>query len=373
MLRTLEIRGYRSLKSVRITDLGPRTLLIGANGSGKSNLLSFLRLVPLLATQSLRRFVAEAGGASTILHYGPRVSPAMSFMLEFEAEDATWKAYSAELAYAAGDTLYFADERVGSRVASDQEYSWEPLGVGHPESHLAVDSVSQTLKDVRALVRRMNYFHFHDTSRESPMRAASRVEDARYLRSFGNNLAAYLHALRTSPDEAWRASWRRILGLVRLIAPYIKELTPEALSPGDPAIGAGSVRLDWIDSRDEVFGPHQLSDGTLRAIALFTALGQPSDRLPRFASFDEPELGLHPAALKVFADLTGSVSSRCQTLLATQSAPLLNYFDAREVRVVELGPDGSRFRQLDAGSLAEWQKEYTLAELFDMNVLGGRP
>jgi predicted ATPase len=380
MLRTVKIHGYRSLNEVHLLNLGPRTVLIGANGAGKSNLLSFLRLVPFLATQSLRRFVAEAGGASAMLHYGPKVTQAVTFQLEFE-DDESWKAYAAELAYAAGDTLYFADERVGARMGSADHYNWEALGVGHQESNLALDSISPTVKAVRGLIRRMNYFHFHDTSRESPMRATSRVEDAQYLRSYGSNLAAYLYALRAAESESARASWKRISGLVRLVAPFIKELTPHVDGLNDPSsklnsnetVLGGKARLDWTDRRDETFGPHQLSDGTLRTIALFTALAQPTDRLPKFASFDEPELGLHPAALKVFAELTKSVSSRCQTLLATQSAPFLNYLDATEVRVAELGPNGTTFRQLDAASLAEWQKDYSLAELFDMNLLGGRP
>jgi predicted ATPase len=71
-LRTIEIKGFRSLRDVRLEKLEPVTVLIGANGSGKSNLLSFLRLMPLLASGSLRRYVAEAGGAPSLLFDGPR-------------------------------------------------------------------------------------------------------------------------------------------------------------------------------------------------------------------------------------------------------------------------------------------------------------
>jgi predicted ATPase len=168
--------------------------------------------------------------------------------------------------------------------------------------------------------------------------------------------------------------------MIRRIAPFIKNLSPALSSTGDAASvlqTSGStragVRLDWIDDRDEIFGPHHLSDGTLRAIALITALGQPVSRLPLFISIDEPELGLHPAALAMVCGLVQSVASRSQVMLSTQSPEVLDHFPAESVVVVERHEGASVFNRLEPQRLAAWLEDYSLSELYDKNLLGGRP
>lgn len=133
------------------------------------------------------------------------------------------------------------------------------------------------------------------------------------------------------------------------------------------------MRLDWVDDRDERFGVHQLSDGTLRAIALITALAQPTASLRRFISIDEPELGLHPSALHILADLTRSVSPRAQVFLATQSTAFLDHFEVGEVVVVERDSGRSRLERPSPEALATWLEEYSLSEVFEKGVIGGRP
>jgi predicted ATPase len=199
----------------------------------------------------------------------------------------------------------------------------------------------------------------------------SRQEDTRFLRSDGSNLAAYLRALELGETASDHAAWVRITGLVRQVAPFIKSLQPRLVVPHAPTVSA--VQLDWTDERDEIFGAHHLSDGTLRALALITALAQPAERLPAFISIDEPELGLHPAAIAVLASLMRSVSSRCQVLLATQSPALLDFFEPEEVVVVERSQGATTFQRLDPQALEKWREDYTLSQLYDMNVLGGRP
>jgi predicted ATPase len=217
----------------------------------------------------------------------------------------------------------------------------------------------------------MSFFHFHDTSVTSPLRQNARQEDTRYLRSDGSNLAAYLYSLANAEGAAHQKAWRRINDFVRRIAPFVKTLDP---APVDPSQGERSaIRLDWTDESDHVFGPHHLSDGTLRAIALITALAQPAESLPRFVSIDEPELGLHPVALAIFASLVRSVSMQCQVLLATQSPALLDHFEPEEVVVAERVAGETELRRLDSDDLAAWLEEYCLSDLYDKNVLGGRP
>jgi hypothetical protein len=196
----------------------------------------------------------------------------------------------------------------------------------------------------------MTFFHFHDTSMTSAMRQFARQEETRFLRSDGSNLAGYLLGLAQGQDEASQASWARINGLVRRVAPFIDHLEPTLVAPH---LGPQSaVRLDWVDDRGYFFGAHHLSDGTLRAIALITALAQPVEKLPAFISIDEPELGLHPAALGLLAGLVQSVAPHCQVLLATQSPTLLDYFDVADVVVAERKDGATQLTRLDETKLA---------------------
>jgi predicted ATPase len=133
------------------------------------------------------------------------------------------------------------------------------------------------------------------------------------------------------------------------------------------------VRLDWIDDQDQRFGAHQLSDGTLRAIALITALAQPTEKLPRFITIDEPELGLHPAAIRLLAELARSVSRHTQVMFATQSTEFLDHFEPDEVVVVERKDGHSVFKRLPVDELAGWLEDYSLSDVFDKGLIGGRP
>lgn len=366
-LDRIRIIGFGSLADVTL-EPGPLTILIGPNGAGKSNILRALRMAPLMRTASLQRFVGEEGGASSLLHYGPQRTQSITIELDF-AQGERRNRYSARLGFAAGDRLLYLDESVGYQPRADAEMSMTSIGAGHWESRLGESRTGDaTAKAINYWLTQLTFFHFHDTSLTSALRTHARAEDDRYLRSNGNNLAAYLLRLQTSDDEADSAAWRRIQDLVRRIVPAVKELCPTLLPNRN-----GSVRLDWMDDRDERFGVHQLSDGSLRAIALITALAQPPDRLPKFVSIDEPELGLHPAAIHLLAELARSVSHRTQVLFATQSTSFLDQFDPGEVVVVEREAGATVLKRIDDEALSGWLEEYTLSEVFEKGVLGGRP
>ncbi len=368
----IQIEGFRSLKSIDFVP-GRITVLIGANGAGKSNLLSALRMVPYMRTRSLRRFVGAAGGASSLLHYGPKTTGMISIRLQFTEGDRA-HAYSATLGYAADDALIYYDESVEYRPASSTEFIVASLGEGHSESRLeeeARNPVNSIAKVVRESVLRMNFFHFHDTSSAAPLRQNARLAEDQYLRSDGSNLAAFLYRLATSDVPEDVAAWRRINMLLRQVAPFVKQLEPSLVEPENPERSA--ARLRWTDEHDHTFGAHEFSDGTLRALALISALSQPASRLPFFVSIDEPELGLHPAAITLLVGLIRSVAPRCQVLLATQSPALLDHFEPDEVVVVEREAGESSLRRLEVDTLASWLEDYSLSELYDKNVLGGRP
>jgi predicted ATPase len=371
LLTRVRVEGFRSLKNVTL-DLAPINVLIGPNGAGKSNLLSVLRLVPLMRTQNLRYFVGREGGASTLLHHGPATTREIELDLTF-ASDQGANVYHARLGYSAHDSLIFLDESVRYERPDQEKPLSVSLGAGYGESLLmerARDPEAKTERVLNGLLDRMSFFHFQDTPFTSPLRKNSVAADNRTLRSDGSNLAAVMYRLRTSESPDQRPAWNRIEGLVKRVAPFIGRLEPDLVAPELPN---SAIRLYWTDTSGHRFDEHDLSGGTLRAIALVVALAQPASTLPAFISIDEPELGLHPAALSLVASLIRSVSSHSQIVLSTQSSALLDEFETEEVIVVEQTKGESTFRRLDPTALADWLAEYNLSELYDKNVLGGRP
>lgn len=116
----------------------------------------------------------------------------------------------------------------------------------------------------------------------------------------------------------------------------------------------------------------------MRAIALSTARMQPDDLMPSAIVIDEPELGLHPAAVATVAQLVQAASSKRQIIVATQSPKLIAAFDPQDIAVMEHSEDErgvgqSVIKSLSRDDLGEWIDQYDLGQLYDMNVTGGGP
>ena len=158
---------------------------------------------------------------------------------------------------------------------------------------------------------------------------------------------------------------------VRLVFPTFGDfrLAPSTTDPN-------KILLNWHekDRSDHLFGPHQLSDGSLRFMALATLFLQPPEKLPNVIVLDEPELGLHPYAISVLAAMVKAAATRVQVVLATQSPRLVDEFEPHQIVVLETeGSAGTKRRPLDPSSLAQWLDEYSLGELWEKNRFGGRP
>lgn len=205
-------------------------------------------------------------------------------------EGDAFAAYGATLGPTATDELVFTDEFASEAPNIAEEWENDLLARGHRESKLH-DAPPDTAT-ARALQRLSGFgsYHFHDTSPNSPLHSNARAIDHRQLHPDGANLAAYLLFLRQSQDLDHKAAWTLLTGLLGQIAPFIRELDPTPVN-ADPrsfrldaangSIDKVTIRLDWIDDAGNRFGMHQLSDGTLRALALFAALTQPGTSLPQ--------------------------------------------------------------------------------------------
>ncbi|MGH2458118.1 MAG: AAA family ATPase [Chloroflexota bacterium] len=359
----LDLRGFKSIRSLTDFSFRPLNVLIGANGAGKSNLISFFKLLSWTMAGNLQLYVGKGGGASSFLHDGPRVTREVEASLSIETATGT-NEYFLRLFHAAPDTFVFADEKYRySKRDRPTTANWRPLGSGHLESGLLeAERTNQTARTVPGLLRRCIVHQFHDTSENARIRQRWSVDDNRYLKEDAGNLAPFLLRLRDNEPPAYA----RIVDTVRQIVPFFEDFVL------DPV--AYNVILQWRErGSDVVFGAHQASDGTLRTMALTALLLQPERDLPEVLILDEPELGLHPYAIRVVAGLLKSVSTRVQVILATQSTALVDEFEPEDVVVVDRPKRESTFRRLDSQRLAEWLDEYSIGELWEKNVVGGRP
>ena len=348
----LTVRGFKSINALERFELGSLNVLIGSNGAGKSNLLDVFRMVAAMARGQLRLLVAQEDGPDALLHGGRKHTADMEIELAFPNGS-----------YRAGLTA------VGPHlVITHEETSLGWVGSGHNESDLVVVERTQADPFARYLREAMSgwrVYHFHDTSISAGMRQAQPIRDTLQLHADGSNLAPFLRHIR----ERHPADYRHILDTVRLAAPHIEDFHYRA-EPGE------RVALEWLErglEKRTIFGPRQLSDGTIRFTCLATLLLQPVCMQPSTILIDEPELGLHPAAITTLAALLSRASEARQVIVATHSMDLLNEMRPDDVVVAERRDDASVFRRLDLDQLTEWLSDHALGELWTMNTFGGRP
>ena len=362
----LAVRGYKSIRELEIRPLRKLNVLIGANGAGKSNLVSFFRMLIWMTNKpgDLQFYIGKSGGANSLLHDGAARTPQVEATLEIDTAQGL-NEYSVRLFHAAPDTLIFADEKYRfSARDREEEARWVSLGSGHRESRLldAADHGSKTAQVFLRLLASCKVYQFHNTSETARMKFRWDVEDGKYLKEDAANLAPFLYRMRESAP----AYYRRIVDTIRQAAPFLGDFVLE--------VENGTVILQWREpGSDVVFSAHQASDGSLRWFALMALLLQPDDRLPNVLILDEPELGLHPYAIKLLAGAIQSASTERQVIVCTQSMSLINHFEPDDIIVVDRPERESTFRRLDPEKLGEWLANYSLAELWEKNVIGGRP
>jgi predicted ATPase len=239
-----------------------------------------------------------------------------------------------------------------------------PLGSAQRETNLP--GKPKTPQDVLAMMKTWRVYHFHDTSESARVKQTGDLNDNAVLRTDAENLAAFLY-MPICRINVFRKNYDQIVDAARLVAPFFRNfsLRPDALNPS-------KIRLEWTErASDAYLNAHALSDGTLRFMCLATLLLQP--KLPATILIDEPELGLHPSAIKTLTELFRLAASKTQLVASTQSVPLVNQLSPEEVIVVDRTDDRSEFRRLTPAEIAAWLDEYALGDLWEKNVLGGRP
>jgi predicted ATPase len=361
-IRRVVIEGYASISAADV-EIGDVTVLVGANGAGKSNFISALDLLGRIVDERLSYEVGLRGGASALLHVGEDHSEQIRLRIDADADSSEFaNAYEAVLVLAANDQLIFARETTSLHSVSHHPtpHGDSLVSAGRSESRLSETSTPVS-RYVRDILRGCRVYHFQDTSRDAPVKKTGYVSDNDYLKSDASNLAAFLLRMRRTDSKVYR----RIVTAVKLNAPFFRDfhLVEEE---------SGRIRLRWTQTNTDVIFPVEaLSDGTLRYICLATLLLQPVP--PALIALDEPELGLHPFAIHQLAELVRSAAVRSQIILATQSVTLLNQFSLEDLVVVNRVKGDSVFERPDGERLRAWLDDYSLGELWEKNVLGGRP
>ena len=371
-IESVHIRGFRSLADVRIDGLPQVSVLIGANGSGKSNLIRFFELLTwMLKSRRLAEFVARQGGADDQLFRGRRVTPLIEATVSIRTPQGR-NDYQFALAWSQGDRFIFTEEALRfSGIGHETEAPWQPLGSAHDEARIveaaqgagsaAVNAT--TARTILHLLRECAVYQFHDTSDASRFMERWDVQDCAQLRSHGGNLAAIL--LRLEREDLRR---------YELICRQIGRILP-VFDRFDITDAYGKALLRWKPKgSDKTIGAHLTSDGSLRFFALVTLLNLPPQMLPDVLLLDEPELGLHPAAVGLIGQMILDVGREHQVIVATQSPALVDVFDLDQVIVMDLEDGQTKARKLASAEYQQWlADDYTPSELWNMNVLGGRP
>jgi predicted ATPase len=359
-LEHIEIDGFKSIRTLKL-DLRRLNILIGSNGSGKSNFISLFKLMNQAIEEDFQHAVRLGGGANALLHYGRKQTREIRVFLMFSQNgyECVWVPTAEDNLIFKTEVGYFHDK---SKYPTPYSDSYSVAGQESVLPKLAKE-YGRIPKYVLGQLKSWKVYHFHDTSESAPVKATGDLNDNLYFRSDAANLASFLFRLqKTNPQN-----YESIRDTVRMVAPFFDDFILRPV-PETPT----KIKLEWNErGSDYPFLAHHLSDGTLRFICLATLLLQPN--LPSTVLIDEPELGLHPYAITVLASLMQSAASRTQVIATTQSISLLNEFSPEDLVVVNRRDNQSTFERVDQQSLAEWLKDYSLGDLWDKNVLGGRP
>ncbi len=353
-LTQVTIQGFKSLKQCHI-QLGHINVMIGSNGAGKSNFISAFDMLQNVINRNLQLWV-QMSGLNSLFYNGRKETEKILFEVGFN-----------NTFY--GFILIPTDD---NRIVFEMEYfglglTRHEFGFAYEESKWKTADIGLTNSCAREILSQNSWrvYHFHDTSRSAKVKQAHNISNNRALLRDASNLAAFLYRLQ----QHYPASYQEIIETIRLIAPYFDDFVLGPLEGNEE-----QIVLKWQQKGSEdVFNASQLSDGTLRFICLTTLMLQPTELQPATIIVDEPELGLHPYAITVFAEMVKQVSNDKQVIISTQSVELLNEFDIQDVLVVDRGVNGSEFKRLNEDELRIWlENDYALGDLWQKNLLGGR-
>ena len=373
-IQALHLKDFLSFQDVSI-ELGPVNVLIGANGSGKSNVIEaidFLRHCPgdlnsfVLNEGGAEQWIRRMGGASIAsVSAQCRLPELFEYSISFQSEKRTPR-ISLE----------------GLNPLINGERSDHPEFIRTDRQFIFQDSSPQNLTNLRpaqaflsqyrtpsaditsTLARHLESIRIYrtlDTGKRTQLRRGAPVTgaDEPQLNESGGNLAYVLHEL----DNQDR------LGLVN---EYLEEFAPHYQGV-KPRLVNGAWTLQLREAGLDAPTPtERISEGTLNFLCLLAILLDPNP--PPLICIDEPEVGLHPDAIALVGKAIQDAESRTQLIIATHSEALVNRFSDRPEAVIVCEKDSTNsttLKRQDSGALASWLEDFTLGDLWHRGVIGG--
>ncbi|MGH9755576.1 MAG: AAA family ATPase [Blastocatellia bacterium] len=386
-IEQLDVKGFRSLKDVSWRP-GDLNVVIGQNGTGKSNLLRMLELISASAQGRLSKYIQAAGGMEPILWDGR--APSITFHLkmddsfetqaipnDYEVELARLGAtgwYQVEHEKLTGDaSTKYIERNAGSEkkgVLGGINATWvDSSGPPAQEALLSLVTPSLTSKpplqylqtvSFRKKLAGISVYHDLNVGQDSKIRQAPVARFEKRVEPDGQNLVTVLHTLYTGDREFERgidAAMHAAFG-----GDYEKLVFPPA---ADQRV---QLRVRWRTLQREQSAA-DLSDGTLRFLFLLTVLSAPDP--PMLIAIDEPETGLHPAMMNIIAEYAVEAAMRTQLVFTTHSAQFLDAFTKyKPTTTVAKWENGETSLQVVEGDeLNHWLTEYSLGSLFTSGEL----
>jgi len=358
-LHRFSLEGFKSFKKVSRVKLSLElNVLIGANGSGKTNLVSFFDMLGHMMNPNLgvqNHVASQAGGAEAFLFRGSAVTPEFKASLDFglNSYDFAMKASDDETLFFSSEEASFDGPMYGKSVYNK--------GNGHRESKLRDNASTKGEEFTLAALKDWRVYHFHNTSSKAPVMLSTNAVSDTHLHGDAGNIADVLLTMRDHACDYYN----RIVQHIQQVAPFFGEFV---LKPDRHE----QVRLLWKEKGNEtIYFPSQLSDGTIRFICLATLLLQPEP--PSTIIIDEPELGLHPHAIMVLAGMLRLAEQKCQLIVSTQSSALIDYLEIDELLIVDRKDGASVITQPEEEEFKSWLEDYSLSEVWNKNLMGGRP
>jgi predicted ATPase len=348
-IKEVKISGYRLFREL-IADFGDLTVLIGANGSGKSSLFDFFKFLRFVASAPIPPEIDPQSGGRRL--FNASGDEHIAFALVADLGQARPLRYEAEIAGPKGaphvtyerlstigpldlrekSPFIFLDFREGSGVVRDQfqrslvRPRWN-LERNELALRRAVDPSLSTLSRFQRFVSSWSFYSGFEIGTGSGIRRPVPSEPKPVLSENGSNLSAVLFSLMAEDQDAWSELETHI----RSVVPGFVSLN--VVPRGEP----GSVITEWIERSQKgditKLTVADLSDGTLRFLC-WAAICLSATTTSPLVCIDEPELGLHPRVLPVLAGLFQLFSQRTQALVATHSPYFLSQFPLENIAVM---------------------------------------
>ncbi len=355
MITRVVLENYKSIAFCDVK-LGPLAILVGPNGAGKSNFLDALRFLSEAMNGPIEKAFQQREGFSNVLRRGARSGGHLGLRLEFVTAEGINGLYSAR--FRQGVTEDYVVEREKCFVGEGFDSGY--LSV--PETRLDLLTMAQNPKspEFAAPWRFLTGCRFYNLVPKSLRRPAASSKE-RVLNPDGSGIANVVHHIA----QANKTAFERIIQYLRAIYPALQSME---------TIETGGYRTLQFRESTQIFHPLQISDGTLRSLAVLVALFQRMAGAENVSvvGFEEPETALHPAAAGVLFDAMREASASVQVIATTHSPDLLDKqeIDTDSILAVELEGGTTRIGHLDdTGRQALKQQLYTPGELMRMNYL----